>query len=70
MNEYTRTEIRRFKPEIRRLIEQAGKRRDTQAFVKWLQDHADSLPLARQAEIIAEFKRIVAAESAKAPRKR
>jgi hypothetical protein len=42
MSKYTRTEIRKLKPEIRRLIEQAGERRDTHGFVKWLQDHAGS----------------------------
>lgn len=66
MKNYTRSEIRRLKPEIRRLIEEAGKRRDTHGFIKWLQEHAGSLSLERQAEIVAEFKRIVADESAKA----
>jgi hypothetical protein len=65
MAEYTRSAIRKLRPEVRRLIEDAGKKRDTQAFIKWLQKYGNHLSIERQAEIVAEFKRIVADESAR-----
>lgn len=70
MTEYTRREIRKLKPEIRSLIEGAAAKRDTQAFVKWLQKYGTHLSIERQAEIVAQFKQIVADESAKGRRRR
>ena len=69
MTEYTRSEIRRLKPEIRRLVEDAGKSRDAHAFIKWLQKCGNHLSLERQAEIVAEFKQIVDDESSKGRRR-
>jgi len=70
MTDYTRSEIRRLKPEIRRLVEEAGEKRDAQAFIKWLQKYGNHLSLERQAQIIAEFKQIAADESARGRRSR
>lgn len=70
MNEYSRTDIRKLKHEIRRLVEDAGKSRNAQAFIKWLQKYGNHLSIERQAEIVAEFKQIAADESAKGSRKR
>ena len=70
MTQYTRRDIRKLKPEIRRLIQEAGAKKDTQAFVKWLQKFGNHLPLERQAEIVAQFKEIVDDESGRGPRRR
>lgn len=70
MAEYTRSAIRKLKPEIRRLLEDAGKSRNAHAFIKWLQKYGNHLSIERQAEIVAEFKRIAADESARGPRAR
>lgn len=64
MKDYTRSEIRQLKPEIRRLIEEAAKKRDAQAFIKWLQKYGNHLSIERQAEIVAEFKEIAKGASA------
>jgi len=70
MVEYTRREIRKLKPEIRRLIEDAAQKRDAQAFIAWLQKYGNHLTLQRQAEIVAEFKQIATDESARKRRSR
>jgi len=70
MNDFTRSQVRKLKPEIRRLIEEAANKRDAQAFIKWLQKYGNHLSIERQAEIVAEFKQIADDESAKGRRRR
>jgi len=70
MNDFTRSQVRQLKPEIRRLIEEAANKRDAQAFIKWLQKYGNHLSIERQAEIVAEFKQIADDESAKGRRRR
>jgi len=68
--EKTRREIRRLKPEVRSLIDEAAAKGDSQRFVKWIQGVGNHLSIERQAEIVAQFKQIVADESAKGRRRR
>ena len=70
MTQYTRREIRKLKPEIRALIEKAANQGDAQAFIRWLQKYGNHLSFERQAEIIAQFKQMVADESARGRRNR
>jgi hypothetical protein len=63
MTEYTRREIARFKPEVRNLLREAARKRNAEAFIKWLQEKGNHLSLERQAEIVAKFKEIVDDES-------
>jgi indole-3-glycerol phosphate synthase len=57
MAEYTRREIRKLKPEIVARLHDAAKKRDVQAFKRFLDEFAGELSLQRTAELIAEFKR-------------
>jgi hypothetical protein len=70
MTQYTRREIRKLKPEIRTLIEKAANQGDAQAFIRWLQKYGNHLSFERQAQIIAQFKQMVADESARGRRNR
>jgi len=69
MTELTRRELatlkRKLKPEIQRLIYDAGARGETQDFIKWLQKYGNHLPITRQAELVETFKQIAADEAAK-----
>lgn len=70
MADLTRREIARFKPEITRLLEEAAATGDTQAFVEWVQEYANNLPIERQAKAIATFKQILADEGARLRRRK
>ncbi len=69
MTEYTRRELatlkRKLKPEILRMIYEAGARGNAQDFIKWLQKYGNHLPITRRAELVEMFKQIAADEAAK-----
>lgn len=68
MADQTRQAIERYKPEITRILEEAAIKGDTQGLIKWMQEHTN-LSLERQAEVITEFKRILADDGARIRRK-